>query len=79
MAPFTRRQVLAMLGAGGGLVAVGHAVRGIVGMAVSQRGASDAPGTAMMDRRLMSTGRRDGSRRVRRRRRRKCGGLRRGN
>ena len=57
MAPLTRRQVLAMLGAGGGLVAVGYAVRGIVGMAVSERGASDAPGMRMMDPRLMGTGR----------------------
>ena len=56
MAPFTRRQVLAMLGAGGGLVAVGYAVRGIVGMAVSERRASDAPCMRMMDPRLMSTG-----------------------
>ena len=36
MAPLTRRQVLTMLGAGGGLIAVGYAVRGIVGMAVCQ-------------------------------------------
>ena len=56
MASLTRRQVLAMVGAGGGLVAVGYAVRGIVGMAVSQRGASDAPGTGMMEPRLMGTG-----------------------
>ena len=49
MARLTRRQVLAMLGAGGGLVAMGYAVRGIVGMAVSERGASDAPGMRMMD------------------------------
>ena len=56
MAPFARRQVLAMLGAGGGLVAVGYAVRGIVGMAVSERRASDAQGMRMMDPRLMGTG-----------------------
>ena len=56
MGPLTRRQVLAMLGAGGGLVAVGYAVRGIVGMAVSQRGASGAPGMRMMDPGLMGTG-----------------------
>ena len=31
MAPLTRRQVLAMLGAGGGLLALGYALRGIVG------------------------------------------------
>ena len=31
MGPSTRRQVLAMLGAGGGLVAMGYALRGIVG------------------------------------------------
>ena len=31
MAPLNRRQVLAMLGAGGGLLAVGYALRGIIG------------------------------------------------
>src|SRR6187397_1283668 len=31
MAPLTRRQVLAMLGAGGGLLAMGYALRGIIG------------------------------------------------
>ena len=56
MGPLTRRQVLAMLGAGGGLVAVGYAVRGIVGMAVAERGTGDAPGMRMMDPRLMGTG-----------------------
>ena len=56
MAPLTRRQVLAMLGAGGGLIAVGYAVRGIVGMAVSERWASDAPGMRMMEPGLMGTG-----------------------
>ena len=31
MAPLTRRQMLAMLGAGGGLLAMGYALRGIIG------------------------------------------------
>src|SRR5262245_59922750 len=31
MAPLTRRQVLAMLGTGGGLLVMGYALRGIVG------------------------------------------------
>ena len=31
MAPLTRRQVLAMLGAGGGLLALGYTLRGIIG------------------------------------------------
>ena len=31
MAPLTRRQVLAMLGAGGGLLVMGYALRGIIG------------------------------------------------
>ena len=56
MGPLTRRQVLAMLGAGGGLVAVGYAVRGIVGMAVAERGTGDAPGMRMMDPRRWAPG-----------------------
>ncbi len=48
--------MLAILGAGGGLLGLGYAVRGIVGMAVSEHRASEAPGTGMMDPRLMSTG-----------------------
>ena len=36
MAPLTRRQVLAMLGAGGGLLALGYALRGIVGARLAE-------------------------------------------